>query len=182
MSKELRDKLREILERERHKGYYVDGHGLDNVAALDMIDQAYKDAGYEIVPENTIPTFKSYLKQVMADEKSDPSLGSTSGSTPESVKQEADDLAKDLLEILKKYASNAQGIMYVINIKDLLVDLSIYITNRDYRILQHGIRVGEHKAYGEIQSFATEHGFDPDMVAGFLKGAKGVIDTQIKKS
>lgn len=33
------------------------------------IKQVFDDAGYEIVPDGTIPTFKSYLKQVMTGQQ-----------------------------------------------------------------------------------------------------------------
>ena len=76
----------------------------------------------------------------MADEKNDLGLGSISDSTPESVKQEADDLAKDILGILHK-----NGVAQILpndELKDLMVDFSIYLVNRDHKILQHGIDVG----------------------------------------
>jgi len=79
--------------------------------------------------------------QTMAP-KYGPSFGSTSSSTPESVKQGADNLANDLIEILKKNAGDGEGTIYGGDIKSLLIDLSIFITNRDYRILQHGIDMG----------------------------------------
>jgi hypothetical protein len=64
-------------------------------------------------------------------------------STPESVKQEADNLANDLLRILAKNAGDGEGTIYAANIKDLLVDLSIYVVARDHKVLQHGIEVGK---------------------------------------
>lgn len=76
----------------------------------------------------------------MSDAKSDPSLGSTSSSTPESVKAEADELAKDLLQILDKHGIAAR--LPNDDLTSLLVDFSVYFVNRDYKILQHGISVG----------------------------------------
>lgn len=71
----------------------------------------------------------------------DPSLGSTSDSTPESVKQEAEDLANDVLQILDKH-----GVAQTVDretLKGLMIDFSIYLVNRDYKILQHGIELGK---------------------------------------
>lgn len=79
----------------------------------------------------------------MLNEKSDQSSGSTSSSIPENVKQEADDLAKELLLILAKHVGDREDTIYGIDIKDLLVDLSVFIVNRDLRVMQHGIDVGK---------------------------------------
>lgn len=36
---------------------------------IDRVKQAFKEAGYEIIPIGTIPTFKSYLKQAMTGQE-----------------------------------------------------------------------------------------------------------------
>lgn len=63
-------------------------------------------------------------------------------ANPEAVKQQADDLAKDFLQILEKH-----GVMDCLGKEELtglLVDLSIFTVNRDFEILEHGRSLGAH--------------------------------------
>jgi hypothetical protein len=77
----------------------------------------------------------------MSKAKNDQSSQSQS-SEIEAVKKEADDLANDLLRILAKNAGDGEGTIYAANIKDLLVDLSIYVVARDHKVMIHGINLG----------------------------------------
>lgn len=64
MASDLDEKL---LDAIREAQGYIDDEDIQLEAAnvaIEQIKQAFKDAGYERISEGTIPTFKSYLKQV----------------------------------------------------------------------------------------------------------------------
>lgn len=77
------------------------------------------------------------------------SSDSTLSSTPESVKREADELAKDLLGIIDRSAEPGSfplgkgNRMIKVDVVALMQALSIYIVTRDHQILQHGIGLGK---------------------------------------
>ena len=77
----------------------------------------------------------------MEDEEKNGRLsGSMSSSTPESVKVEADNLANDLIDILTMH--NVPLHLHPDEYKELIIDLSIYCVNRDYRVMRHGVALG----------------------------------------
>lgn len=57
------------------------------------------------------------------------------------VKQEVDDLAKDLVEMLAEYFMATSNDLVSITQK-----LCIYIVDRDHRVLKHGIKLGEERS------------------------------------
>lgn len=67
MESDLDKKLSSIIDDLVIKDSDPDFMGTDLV--VEQIKQAFKEAGYEIIPTDTIPTFKSYLKQVMTGQE-----------------------------------------------------------------------------------------------------------------
>ena len=65
-------------------------------------------------------------------------LESTSNSTPASAKQEADDLASDMLKFCDKYLGIQPHQMQI----DFLTEMCMYITERDAKTKLDGIKLG----------------------------------------
>lgn len=110
----------------------------------------------------------------MADGKN--GLGSelTLDSTPESVKLEADNLARGLIRILEKHDVTINT--HPDELKELLVDLSIFMVNRDHQILEHGMSLGARRAGPKY----PEVGYAITILKQWVEAGQNIIDYRSK--